>query len=111
MVIRVAYVIKLFASCVKPFASSPKFCTIYGDRKWYTPINDPLGTYNYVIDVSNLGVNRVSVKFDCQYTTTKTLFGSPNSYYVIKRTYVPNNLYYIFNKKYTYQELLEIGGR
>lgn len=85
--------------------------TIYGDRKWYTPINDPLGTYNYVIDVSNLGVNRVSVKFDCQYTTTKTLFGSPNSYYVIKRTYVPNNLYYIFNKKYTYQELLEIGGR
>jgi len=84
--------------------------TIYGDRKWYTPISDPLGTYNYQINLGNLGVNRVSVSFNCSYTTTKSLFGADNSYYVLKRTYIPDNPIYRFSKKYTYDELLQIGG-
>ena len=84
--------------------------TVYGDRKWYTPISDPLGTYNYQINLSNLGVNRISVSFNCSYTTTKSLFGTDNSYYVLKRTYIPDNPIYKFSKKYTYDQLLQIGG-
>ena len=84
--------------------------TVYGDRKWYTPVKDSLGTYKYQINVSNLGVNKVSVSFPCEYTTTKTLFGKSDSYYIIKRTYVPNNLTFRFNNKYSYQDLLKLGG-
>lgn len=84
--------------------------TVYGGRKWYTLMTDPLGTYYYQINLSNLGVNKVSVSFNCNYTTTKNLFGTENSYYVLKRTYIPNNPIYRFKNKYTYNQLLKIGG-
>lgn len=84
--------------------------TVYGDRKWYIPINENVGIYSYEINVGNLGVNRISVKFPCKYEITKTLFGYSDSLYIIKRTYVPNNLQYRFNKSYSYQELFNIVG-
>jgi len=82
--------------------------TVYGDRKWYIPITENVGTYPYEINVGNLGVNKISVKFPCKYEITKTLFGYSDSLYIIKRTYIPNNLQYRFNKSYSYQELF--GG-
>lgn len=85
--------------------------TIYGNRKWYTPINDSLGKYNYEINDYNLGVNRISIKFNCNYETYKKLFGNDNSYYILKRTYKPDNLLYRFHKSYNYQELLKLGGK
>lgn len=84
--------------------------TVYGDRKWYIPINESIGIYAYEINVGNLGVNRISVKFPCNYEITKTLFGYPDSLYIIKRTYVPNDLQYRFNKVYSYQELFNMVG-
>jgi len=83
---------------------------VYGDRKWYVPITQNIGVYDYTINVGNIGVNKISVKFDCKYEIAATLFGYADSLYIIKRTYVPNNLNYIYNKKYSYQDLINIGG-
>lgn len=84
--------------------------TIYGDRKWYIPLTEKIGKYDYQINTENLGVNKISVKFDCNYEITNSLFGSDDSEYIIKRTYIPTNPLFRFHKQYTYQELLNIGG-
>lgn len=82
---------------------------IFGDRKWYIPINDVKGTYSYIINTNNLGVNRITIKFNCQYEIINTMFGYYDSLYTIKRTNIPSNLNYIFNKKYSYSELKNGG--
>ena len=39
---KVAYVIKLFASVTNPFASAPRFLTIYGDKKKLIAVVTPI---------------------------------------------------------------------
>lgn len=82
---------------------------IYGDRKWYIPMNEELGNHQYIISNNNLGVNRITINFNCEYNISKTLFGYSDSLYTIKRTNIPNNVNYIFSKYYNYEELF--GGR
>lgn len=84
--------------------------TVYGDRKWYVPLADSLGSYNYEIMASNIGVNRISIKVPCSYKIIKKLIGNKDSKYIIKRTYIPKTLNYRFSKIYNYQDLIKLGG-
>lgn len=84
--------------------------TINGDRKWYVPISDNIGKYDYQINLSNVGVNKVSVKFNCNYEIIKKLIGDINSLYIIKRVDVPQNLIIRFSNIYSYNDLIKVGG-
>lgn len=87
---------------------------INGGRKWYTPINDELGYYDYTIYLENVGINAVTIIFPCIYRTTQTIFGNKESEYVIKRVETPDNVDYIYYKTYYsvdltyYRERLEL---
>ncbi|MDD4375552.1 MAG: hypothetical protein PHR25_02105 [Clostridia bacterium] len=83
---------------------------INGGRKWYVPINSNIGTYDYQIIINNVGVNKVSVKFNCEYEVIKKLLGNINSLYQIKRVKVPQNLTVRFSKVYLYHDLMKVGG-
>lgn len=87
----------------------PNIKTIYGDRKWYVPMIDHVGNYNYIVELKNVGVNKASIKFKVTYEIVKTLFGYKDSQYIIKRSSVPDNLIFRFKEHYTFDELLNFG--
>lgn len=77
---------------------------INGNNKWYPNINSELGNYNYYYNVSNIGVNKITINVDCEYKTVKYLIGNNNSKFRIKRVYIPKELNTIFKNNFTYFE-------
>lgn len=105
------YVLDKNKGYVYPKGNEPKnIKTINGDRKWYVPISDNIGKYDYQINLSNVGVNKVSVIFNCNYEIIKKLIGDINSLYIIKRVDVPQNLIIRFSNIYSYNDLIKVGG-
>ena len=78
-----------------------------GGNIWYPSWNDELGTYNYQYVGTNLGVNKITITRDLEYSVTSTMFGNETGKFIIKRVENPTNLNVIFKKTFSYDELLE----
>lgn len=80
-----------------------------GGTIWYPSWKDEIGTYEYTYIGSNLGINKITIKRNLNYTITSTMFGNENGKFIIKRVEIPDNLNLIYKKKFTLDELLEYG--
>lgn len=78
---------------------------IDGGRKWYTPINGIFGIHNYNIIASNVGVNSVTIIFNCFYESLNSIYGNNESEFVLYRVEVPDTLNYFLNKSYDFVDL------
>lgn len=80
-----------------------------GGTIWYPSWNDEIGTYEYTYIGSNLGINKITIKRNLNYTITSTMFGNENGKFIIKRVEIPDNIDLIYKRKFTLEELLEYG--
>lgn len=78
-----------------------------GGKCWYVPMDTPEGNYDYTTHFDRVGVNKVDVILDNDYTVEGSLLGNTNSLYKIIRVKNPATPNFTWHKTYSLSELLE----